>query len=173
MNKKGDFNTPFGKYLNPTIFDCENLQNVSRLLQVAELKSGDFHIAQHDLSSKTFIYFDPPYRPLNKTSNFTAYSKHEFNDEEQIRLAKLFYGLSKTVNVKLMLSNSDPKNENKNDSFFEKLYKGFAIHEVLSSRSINSNGAKRGKIKELLVLNYSMDSDSKHIDDSKQLKLFV
>jgi DNA adenine methylase len=103
--------------------------------------------------SSTFVYFDPPYRPLSKTANFTSYSKFEFGDEAQKRLAEYYTLLSKKK-AKLMLSNSDPKNENMEDYFFEDLYKSFRIERVDATRMINSNSSKRGKIKELIIINY-------------------
>lgn len=76
-----------------------------------------------------------------------------FDDNEQRRLA-LFYQKLGSAGAKLMLSNSDPQNENLQDTFFEELYAGFSIHKVLANRRINSNGAKRGPITELLITNY-------------------
>ena len=83
-----------------------------------------------------------------------SYSKFEFGDEAQQRLAE-YYRLLDQKNAKLMLSNSDPKNEDPNDHFFEVLYKGFNIKRVDASRMINSDSSKRGKIKELVILNYT------------------
>jgi len=153
VNSKGQFNVPFGDYKNPKICDADNLRNVSALLQKSEIELGDFTVSEEFVDSSTFVYFDPPYRPLNKTSNFTSYSRLEFGDEEQKRLAEYFASLSKKK-AKLMLSNSDPKNENPEDHFFEDLYKRFRIERVDASRMINSDASKRGKIKELVIMNY-------------------
>lgn len=153
VNSKGEFNVPFGDYKNPKICDADNLRAVSELLQKTEIKLGDFVTSEKFVDSSTFVYFDPPYRPLSKTASFTSYSKFEFNDEVQKRLAEYFALLSKRK-AKLMLSNSDPKNENPDDRFFENLYEGFRIEKVDASRMINSDASKRGKIKELVILNY-------------------
>lgn len=153
VNSKGEFNVPFGDYKNPKICDADNLRAVSGLLQKTEIKLGDFAISEKFVDSSTFVYFDPPYRPLSKTASFTSYSKFEFGDEAQKRLAEYFALLSKRK-AKLMLSNSDPKNENPDDRFFENLYEGFRIERVDASRMINSDASKRGKIKELVILNY-------------------
>lgn len=103
--------------------------------------------------ASTFVYFDPPYRPLNKTSSFNSYGKANFNDNEQLRLAEYYQSLN-NKNAKLMLSNSDPKNINSDDNFFDDLYRGFQIARIDALRMINSQADKRGAIKEILVVNY-------------------
>jgi DNA adenine methylase len=153
VNSKGEFNVPFGDYKNPKICDADNLRSVSALLQKTEIELGDFTASEKFVDSSTFVYFDPPYRPSNKTASFTSYSKFEFGDEAQKRLAE-YYALLSKKKAKLMLSNSDPKNENPDDHFFEDLYKEFRIERVDASRMINSDGKKRGKIKELVIVNY-------------------
>lgn len=166
VNKKGGFNTPFGKYLNPLICDFENLLSVSKILQIAEIETCDFVKSIRKANDKTFIYLDPPYRPISQTSNFTAYAKYEFGETQQIQLAQTLKLLDKKTSAKLMLSNSDPTNNNTEDKYFEKLYCRFHIHRLLANRAINSKKDKRGKITELLILNYDVNCDS------KQLKLF-
>lgn len=152
-NSKLQFNVPFGKYAQPGIFDEHNLRAAADLLQKVEILQGDFEICEDLANEQTFIYFDPPYRPISKTSNFSTYHKAEFTDDEQKRLAQLYRRLDRK-GAKLMLSNSDPKNENPNDEFFDELYKDFRIERVKASRAINSNGAKRGQISELIITNY-------------------
>ena len=105
------------------------------------------------VKKNTLIYLDPPYRPLNKTSNFTGYAKEGFKDKDQERLAKFFRKMDEK-GAFLMLSNSDPKNEDPNDNFFDKLYASFRIDRVLANRMINCNAEKRGQIKEIIVTNY-------------------
>lgn len=153
LNRKGEFNVPFGKYKNPKIFDQENLLNANNVLQIAEIFITDFEKIKEKMNDDFFIYFDPPYRPISTTASFTSYSKYDFTDEDQKRLAKFYSELGINGN-KLMLSNSDPKNENPHDDFFEKLYGQFNIIRVQANRMINSNGEKRGKINELLITNY-------------------
>jgi len=156
LNSRGEFNVPHGKYRNPKILDVENLLNVSRILQMTEIRRGDFELCEDAVNPQTFVYFDPPYRPISKTASFTAYSKHRFGDEEQIRLAHFFACLDRETGAKLMLSNSDPTNENPEDTFFDDLYRDFRIHRVSAQRMINSNGLKRGPIRELLITNYGV-----------------
>lgn len=153
VNAKGEFNVPFGDYSNPKICDADNLRAVSKRLQKTEIRCGDFSQTFDFIDQETFAYFDPPYRPLNKTASFNSYSKFQFNDDEQIRLSQYFSSLSQKGAL-VMLSNSDPKNEDVNDSFFDDLYKKFIVNRVTASRAINSNSTKRGKITELLITNY-------------------
>tara|TARA_Y100001970_G_C13570264_1_gene525839 strand:+ start:92 stop:550 length:459 start_codon:yes stop_codon:yes gene_type:complete len=152
VNSKGGFNVPFGDHKNPRICYEENLKAVSELLQNTNIRRGDFTESRNFIDSNTFVYFDPPYRPLNKTSSFTSYSKFEFTDEEQLQLATFFKEMD-NKGAKLLLSNSDPKNENPEDEFFEEAYKSFNMKRVLANRAINSKGEKRGKISEIVIHN--------------------
>lgn len=153
VNKNGEFNVPCGKYKNPTICDSKNLRNLSFLIRKVEFQYGDYKKSEKYVDSNTFVYFDPPYRPLSITSGFTSYTKEDFNDENQKELANYFKELDEK-NAKLMLSNSNPKNTNKEDNFFEEIYKGFNINEISAKRMINANCKGRGAISELLITNY-------------------
>lgn len=155
VNSKGEFNSPMGDYENPTICDEQNLLAVHKVLQIAEIRKADFYSVIQDLKSNAFIYFDPPYRPISKTANFKHYSKNDFSDSEQIRLSKLFNTLNER-GVLQMLSNSDPKNVDPNDDFFDTIYQKFNIIRVPAKRMINSNAQKRGLINEIVVTNYSI-----------------
>ena len=154
VNGKGEFNVPFGRYKNPMICDAANLASVSALLQRAELRVAPFTACEQWVNAQTFVYFDPPYRPISATSSFTAYSSDRFDDAAQIALAHFFAKLHREHGAKLMLSNSDPTPQNSHDNFFDRLYHGFKIHRVWASRMINSHADKRGKITELLITNY-------------------
>ena len=157
VNKDGKFNVPCGKYKNPTICDSNNLRNLSNLIKNVTFEYGDYKKSSKHVDNKTFVYFDPPYRPLSITSGFTSYTKEDFNDDNQKELANYFYKLD-LKNAKLMLSNSNPKNVNENDNFFEDIYKGFYINEVSAKRMINANAKGRGEISELLITNYEEQS---------------
>lgn len=154
VNKNGKFNVPIGSYKNPTICDEENLRQLSQLIQNVQFQYGDYSRSMEYVTENTFIYFDPPYRPLNMTSEFTSYTKEDFNDENQKELA-IFYRKLNGQNAKLMLSNSNPKNINVEDNFFDNIYQGFNINEIQASRMINANSNGRGKISEILVTNYN------------------
>lgn len=152
-NMSGEFNVPIGSYKNPKILDKENLINVSKKLQNIQIIHGDYKESESFIDSKTFVYFDPPYRPIKPTSNFTTYSKDSFNDCNQIELAEFFKKMDKKL-AHLLLSNSDPKNYDPDDNFFDDLYKGFNIKRVKATRTINSNKDNRGQIYEVLINNY-------------------
>ncbi len=156
LNSKGEFNVPHGRYKNPRILNEENIIAVSQLLQIAEIETGDFEICEDVITPTSFVYFDPPYRPISKTARFTSYSKFDFDDQQQIRLANFFRYLDENYDVKMMLSNSDPKNKNTEDNFFEDLYQGFNIQQVFANRMINSNSNGRGQISELIITNYEI-----------------
>jgi DNA adenine methylase len=153
VNKNGKFNVPCGKYKNPTICDSTNLRNLSYLIRNVNFQYGDYKKSEKYIDNNTFVYFDPPYRPLSNTSGFTSYTKEDFNDDNQKELADFFRQLD-SKDAKLMLSNSNPKNINKDDNFFEDIYKGFYINEISAKRMINANAKGRGEISELLITNY-------------------
>lgn len=153
VNKKGKYNVPFGKHEAPAICDADNLTKISDILQKVIIRSCDYSDVLNFADNSTFVYIDPPYRPLNVTSGFTSYTEEQFTDKNQIELAEMCKELSKK-GVKIMLSNSDPHNTNENDNFFDELYADFRITRVEASRMINSKGTARGKIKELLIKNY-------------------
>lgn len=153
QNKKGGFNVPFGRYKNPTICDKKNINEVNLALKNTELFCADFNESEGYVDKDSFVYLDPPYRPLNKTSSFTSYAKDGFDDEDQERLSIFFKKMDK-IGAHLMLSNSDPKNEDPEDEFFDKLYMGYNIERVPAKRHINCDASKRGEIKELIIRNY-------------------
>lgn len=155
VNGKGLFNVPFGKYNNPKICDAKTIVADSKMLQRVTILNADYsETLKHVNGNKTFFYFDPPYKPINKTSSFNAYAVECFNDLEQERL-KYFCSKIDNLGHLWLLSNSDLKNIDENNAYFDLLYKDFIINRVLASRRINSNAAKRGEIFELLISNYS------------------
>lgn len=153
LNKKGEFNVPFGSYKNPKICDEDNLSNVSNSLQNVILLNVDFELLTDYIDDKTFVYMDPPYRPISGTASFNSYQKSPFNDDSQIRLAKWYRKIHTERKAALMLSNSDPTNIDPDDTFFEDLYAGFSIKKLQAARMINSKVSKRGAISELLIIN--------------------
>lgn len=152
VNRKGQFNVPMGAYKNPTICDDENLRNIHEALKNVTIVCGDYSLSKSFIDKDTFVYLDPPYRPISETSGFTSYNSDVFDDNEQIRLSKFIDEIN-LVGAKIVLSNSDPKNVNEDDNFFDDLYKNYKINRVAASRAINSKGDKRGKINELLICN--------------------
>lgn len=153
VNKKGQFNVPMGAYKNPIICDAQNLRAVSQKLKAVKIVCGDYKKSEIFVDENTFVYFDPPYRPLTETSNFTSYTESQFDDNKQIELAQ-FAKMLDARGAKIVISNSDPKNENAEDDFFDTLYSAQRVHRVEASRMINCNKNSRGKIKELLITNF-------------------
>lgn len=153
VNRKGFFNVPMGVYKTPLICDEDNLLAISEKLKKVKIRCGDYHLMADYVDEHTFVYIDPPYRPLTKTAGFTAYTQDVFGDEQQRELANFYDELART-GAKVLLSNSDPKNVDATDDFFDELYKDYNIKRVTAHRNINRNGAARGKINELLIANF-------------------
>ncbi len=153
VNKKGLFNVPMGSYKNPMICGEDNLRAVSENLQNVTIVCGDYRKSTDFIDENTFVYFDPPYRPITETASFTAYTENLFNDEEQIELARFVDDMHRR-GAKIVISNSDPKNSNTDDDFFDNIYSSHRIKRVEATRMINCNSEARGKIKELLISNY-------------------
>ena len=155
VNRKGGFNVPPSDMRDKRIFDQENIESVSEALQRVEIRRGDFEECLDWVDSNTLVYFDPPYRPIVETS-FTTYSTSVFDDAEQIRLADFCWVLA-SAGASVMTSNSDPRNTNSEDDFFDRIYpkdRGFEIHSIRANRSINSDGGGRGDVGELIITSY-------------------
>ena len=149
VNKSGQFNVPFGRYKNPLICDENNLRKASEALQEITITYRDYKDVLKLAKIGDFIYFDPPYYPLNPTSSFTAYTAKGFFEKEQIELRDTFVKLHER-GCFVMLSNSDTP-------FINELYSGLegvSINKIIAGRAINSKGSKRGKINEVLITNY-------------------
>ncbi|HHX09107.1 MAG TPA: Dam family site-specific DNA-(adenine-N6)-methyltransferase, partial [Chloroflexi bacterium] len=152
VNSKGQFNVPIGAYKNPSICSVENLRRASLGLQNVQIVCADYLLSDEFVDKHTFVYFDPPYRPLNLSSSFTSYTKNDFTDSDQTELAAYIKKLANR-GAFILASNSDPKNSDPEDNFFDHLYSGLTIKRVPASRNINSNANSRGEISELLISN--------------------
>lgn len=152
VNSKGLYNVPMGSYKKPLICDEKNLRLVSKLIENVEIKCGDYSQCEGFIDENTFVYIDPPYRPLNETSSFNSYAKAEFGDEQQIELGRFIEKIS-DKGACIVASNSDPKNTDKDDNFFDEIYHRFIINRIKATRMINSKGSGRGHISELLICN--------------------
>ncbi len=159
-NSKGAFNVAFGKYQKPGICDASLIRLNSVVLQKVEILQGDFSQIESYTDGNTFIYFDPPYRPINPAS-FTAYSKENFNDKEQIRLKEFFKRMS-DKGCRLLLSNSDGSAIDPNNTYLDQLYEEFIISRVFARRSISRDASTRGPIPELLIRNYTETQGAKN-----------
>ena len=152
VNRDGLFNVPIGSYKFPPICDSENLRTISKLMKNVIIHCGNYSECYDFINSQTFVYIDPPYRPLTVTSSFTSYSENKFGDNEQIELGKFVDKVS-SKGATIVLSNSDPKNVDDKDEFFDDLYGKYNIQRVLAKRRINSKGDKRNNVNELLISN--------------------
>lgn len=153
VNLNGEFNVPFANPKNPLIYDETNILNVSNSLRDVNLYQRDYKRSKKFIDDKSLVYLDPPYKPLNGKNSFEGYSKFDFNDKDQKNLAKYYREIDKK-GASVLLNNSDLKNVDESDNFFDDLYGEFNIERVYAKRSINSNGKKRGKITEILVSNF-------------------
>jgi len=149
VNRQGKFNVPFGRYKSPKILDSENLMAVSQALREVEILCASFETVLERAAPGDWVYFDPPYAPISQTANFTSYYANGFGLDKQEQLRNVCVQLTQN-NVSVMLSNSNTK-------VIRELYNlpCFIIDEILANRAINCNGAKRGKIPELIITNYS------------------
>lgn len=146
VNSNGQFNVPFGRYKNPKILDENNLRACSRALKKTRIVLGSFVEMEQEITNKDFVYFDPPYAPLNETSYFTSYTDQGFGESKQRELADLCTRLDKR-GIRFMVSNS-------HTPLILGLYERFNVSVVRATRAINSKGDRRGKIKEVIVTNY-------------------
>lgn len=152
VNRKGEFNAPFGRYRNPCIADASTIRAVSRFLNArpVRLLNQDFEKSLTGARSGDFVYFDPPYDPLTASASFTAYQQDGFGRTEQKRLARVVHDLTRR-GCRVMLSNS-------NTDFIRSLYKDLHMVRVPANRRINSKASDRGLVDELLILNYLPES---------------
>lgn len=152
VNSKGEFNVPHGKYVNPRICDADNLRACSQVLQKVEILCGDFAETGRYAGPDTLYYFDPPYKPITETSSFTSYTRGGFDDQEQIRLRDFCDRIS-AAKSSFIASNSDPRNTNSEENFFDNIYNNFFIRRVSATRMINSDASGRGSISEIMISN--------------------
>ena len=155
VNLRGEFNVPHGRYKNPKICDAETIFADSELLQNVDIMCGDFSQTLRFAGENTLFYFDPPYKPLNKTSSFNSYAKECFDDTEQLRLRDFVTKVA-MVGSDFILSNSDVRAQDASNDFFDNIYSQFLIKRVLAPRFINSVSEKRGKLSELMITNIKM-----------------
>ncbi len=154
VNRNNHFNVPIGSYKKPKFVSNDHVLALSEKLQQVEILTGDFEQTLEFIPQNLpcLFYIDPPYRPISDTASFTAYANNEFNDDEQIRLAKFCRTINE-LGCQFVLSNSDPKNHDVNDDFFDELYSEFNIQRIQANRAISAKGSGRKAITELLIDN--------------------
>lgn len=146
VNKKGQNNVPFGKQSNPTIINSEAILEAHKVLLNTTILNGDFEAIKSKIKAGDFVYFDPPYIPINKTSNFTSYTNIGFLMEDQIRLRD-FCDYIDSIGAYFLLSNSHTEK-------VLDLYSNYVIIEVSATRALNCKGDSRGAVSEVLIKNY-------------------
>lgn len=151
VNKSNKFNVPKGDYKNPRICDSQNLRLVSNALQKVQINCGDYFELLKDVEEGTFIYLDPPYKPLSKTSNFNHYTNVAFDDLEQSRLLKFCESIT-TMGAFWIQSNSNHMDES-GKSYFKELYSEFQVDVVSAKRMINTYDSNKKHINEVLIYN--------------------
>jgi DNA adenine methylase len=145
VNSKGKFNVPCGWFLDPSIFNEDNLHAISQVLQMsnAKLLVADFIDATKNAKENDFLYFDPPYLPKSPTASFTCYTAGGFSISDQRRLANWSLELSKR-GCHVILSNS-------NTPEIHEIYKTHHIEVVSAARAINCKGNGRKGHTELII----------------------
>lgn len=148
VNNAGEFNSPFGRYKNPNIVNEPVIKAVSKYLNSPQIQisNGDYELVLRDIPTNSFVYLDPPYRPISESSNFTGYVQGGWNDGDQLRLRDVCNRLNDN-GIKFLLSNSA-------SGFIRDIYSGYNIHVVQANRAVNSNSSKRGQVDEFLICNY-------------------
>lgn len=148
VNRAGEFNVPKGDYKEPKIFDPEALRAAGAVLgaKKVSLRVTSYEVTTASATAGDFVYFDPPYDPHSKTSNFTSYTKDAFGKDQQRQLAEHARELRKR-GTHVMLSNNDT-------AYVRSLYEDFCIDTVLCGRPVNSDGGKRGKVNEVIITSY-------------------
>jgi len=143
-NKSGGYNVPFGRYKKPYFPEIE-IEHLSHKLKKASFIVGDFQQAFEQLMPGDVVYCDPPYSPINRTSNFTAYSGSEFSDDDQLRLVNCA--------IKARASGIPSVISNHYTTFTKELYACADEKSLFAvQRSISQNGKQRNKVQEVLAL---------------------
>lgn len=155
VNFIGEFNVPFANYAKPIIVDQINLIECNKLLQNVNIGCMGYEDSINIIKPNSFVYLNPPYKPLTKFGRLNMYYTNKFDDNAQINLANSLKNKINDNSIKIMLSNSNPKIYNPSDDFFEQIYGDhFNIKYVFATRCINSNSQERTKISEVVIRNY-------------------
>lgn len=145
-NSTGGFNVPFGQKKKFPSIEFDDFKNASFALQRAEVKVSDFEATVASAQSGDFVYFDPPYIPIDITSSFTSYHADGFTLEDQKRLANLLHDL-KSRNIKALCSNSETQKT-------REIYEGLNIKVIQAPRMVSAKSSGRGLIDELVISNF-------------------
>jgi DNA adenine methylase len=154
LNKTGAFNVPAGRYVNPRILDEGHLRQVASALRSrgVTLVHGSFDGALAQAGHGDFIYCDPPYAPLSRTSSFANYTANGFTEHDQRRLQRALISAAER-GAAVVLSNSSAPQITRLYSMLEARRAGLRIERVNARRAINSKAGSRGFVTELLITN--------------------
>lgn len=151
VNRKGEFNVPFGKYKNPKILDEANLRAASRALKDATIVEGDYlDVLAKYAQPGDLIFLDPPYMPVSKYADFKRYTANQFGEEDQKKLAAEVQRLT-DLGCHILLTNS-------NHPLIQQLYAQYHCEVVQTKRMISSKSATRSG-EDILVRNYELDHE--------------
>ena len=147
VNSAGEFNSPYGRYKNPSIVNEPTIRAISKYFQDnnVDFFNEDYSVILRYVKKNSFIYFDPPYMPISSSSSFTGYTKNGFSYEKQRELRDICNEL-RDKDIKFIESNSDCPE-------IRDLYSGYYIKTVQAKRYVNSDAEKRGEISEVLICN--------------------
>ena len=145
-NSRGEFNVPFGQKKSLHIMDLDDLRAFSKLLSTVDILNQDFEVAVKNAKPGDFVYFDPPYVPINETANFTSYSSQGFGKKDQERLAKVMFDLQ-IQGVASMCSNSDTP-------LTREIFARFRLETIQAPRMVSAKASGRGTVTELVITNY-------------------
>jgi DNA adenine methylase len=149
QNMRGEFNVPFGKNYDPAVYNQQNMELISKLLSNVEIRTTDFESVLKSVDDNSFVYLDPPYKPVSKTANFTDYYKTGFTEQDNKRLMNNLSVLTKR-NIKFMLNNSFSVDNDHLTTY----YAGYTISTITANRMMSSISDRRGKISEIVITNY-------------------
>lgn len=146
VNSRGYFNTPFGRYVNPSIYSEQSIMELSAYLQNVHILTGDYHNVLDLAEPGDFVYLDPPYAPLTATSSFTSYIAGGWDDQEQVNLRDACNELNERGVLFLQSNSSAP--------LIYDLYADYHIEEIEARRSLSATNEGRHNVTELLIKNY-------------------
>ncbi len=149
VNRRGEFNTPFGGRTDVRVVDVDNLCRASQVLKRVDLRCADYRAAIDGAKAGDFVYLDPPYLPVGRYSDFKRYTREFFGEQDHALLAKRFRDLTQRGVLALLSNSASPA--------VEQLYSGFPMRRVQASRQINCRAGGRGRVTELLIANFDLD----------------
>ena len=164
VNKKGEFNVPFGRYKNPKICDEENLREASELLRRATIICDDYSSVLDKYASKgDFVFLDPPYLPISEYSDFKRYTKEQFYIDDHIKLVAKIKEVNSNRDCFVLLTNS-------NHPLVHESFPMYQIDVIQTKRHISCNGNSRKGEDAIVTIPFSSGVELELIE--KQIKRY-